>query len=59
MTIEIKKGTSSKTDKEYEYLSIKLNNGYEKKIFLVPAEMYMFKEELKNTPLRFKQVLYE
>lgn len=57
MNTEIKKYKSKKTDREYECLVLTLSNGYEKRVFLDSAEMYMFKEELKSkdhTEYKFK-----
>ena len=56
MKLEIKSGKSQKTGKDYEYLNITLDNGYEHRVFLSPAELKLFKMDLSTNkePYKFK-----
>ena len=48
MDVKIKKAISSKTGNEYEYLSIMIAPGLEKKVFLNQAELLLIKAQIKG-----------
>lgn len=54
MKVEIKKGVSQKTGREYEYLNLILNSGYEQKVFLKPAELQLIKMDLESSKENYK-----
>lgn len=49
MDVKIKKAISQKTGNEYEYLSIMLAPGLEKKVFLNQAELLLVKAQIKQS----------
>lgn len=40
---------SKKTNKPYQYLNLQFENGYQKRVFLDPAENYMIEQLLQNS----------
>lgn len=47
-TLEIQERVSKKTGNKYKALIILFPNGYEKMVFLDPAELFMFETLLKQ-----------
>lgn len=47
-SLQVKEQTSKKTGNKYKALFIQFPNGYEKMVFLEPAELFMFEQLLKE-----------